>query len=111
MLSAIVAAVKPTGTEIVVGPSNGNATVTIPSHAVEVTPGVFYLGSTVYRGERIQGYAFIDYRKLPSKPGTICGNEICDGTETTESCPADCEAPPLPPAPNGEGTGPPSVPF
>ena len=40
-----------------------------------------------------------------------CGNEICDGVETTETCPADCEAPPLPPAPNEEGSGPPSMPF
>ena len=90
MLSTIVVAVKPAATEVVVGPSNNKATVTIPSRAVEVTPGVFYLGSAVHNGETVQGFAFVDYRESPVKPGTRCGNGVCDPGETAKKCPADC---------------------
>jgi len=38
-------------------------TVVVPPHAVELAPGVFDLGTTVYKGKQVQGYMFIDYKK------------------------------------------------
>ena len=38
-------------------------TVAIPSHAVELAPGVFSLGTAVINGQLVEGLAFIDYAK------------------------------------------------
>ena len=65
-------------------------TVTIPSTAVEVASGVFYLGTSVDNGRLVEGYAFIDYKKRFGKPGTECGNGICEPGENINKCPADC---------------------
>ncbi len=69
--------------------SRGQATVIIPSQAVEVSPGVFSLGTTLdYDGRLVEGYAFIDYQKGFGKP-TGCNNDgKCQGWEDV-SC-ADC---------------------
>jgi len=64
--------------------SNGHAVVSIPSKAVEVSPGVFYLGAAVDNGKRVEGYAVF------VKPGTICGNGICESGENANKCPEDC---------------------
>ncbi len=43
---------------------------------------------------------------------TACGNGECGAGETVDSCPADCEAPPMPAEQaTGENEGPPSLPF
>lgn len=65
-------------------------TVSIPAHAVEVAPGVFYLGTAVDNGRLVEGYAFIDYKKGYGKPGTECGNGVCEPGENANKCPADC---------------------
>lgn len=45
-------------------------TVTIPPHAVELAPGVFDLGTARVKGEVVQGFMFIDFRKgYHHKPG------------------------------------------
>lgn len=67
-------------------------TVTIPSEAVQVAPNVFYLGTSTEKGKKIQGYAFIDYKKGYGKPGTTCGNGVCETGENAKKCPADCSA-------------------
>ncbi len=65
-------------------------TVIIPAKAVEVAPNIFYLGTALDNGRVVEGYAFIDYKKGFGKPGTECGNGICEKGENAKKCPADC---------------------
>ncbi len=53
--------------------SHGHARVTIPVDAVEVSPGVFSLGSAIVNGEQVEGYAFVHYKDRLSRNG---GNAI-----------------------------------
>ncbi|MBT4869994.1 MAG: matrixin family metalloprotease [Candidatus Diapherotrites archaeon] len=87
--SIIVIAAKPNPVTVDVVPSNGHATVTIPSRAIEVTPGVFYLGTTIHNGELVEGYAFV-HKKNNAKPETTCGNGVCERGENAKKCSADC---------------------
>lgn len=60
----------------------------LPSHAVEIAPGVFYLGKAIDKGRVVEGYAIVDYKKGHGKP-TGCNNDgKCQGWENS-SC-ADC---------------------
>ncbi len=92
LFSVFVLAGRPDSTpsETITAGTKGNATVTIPAHAVELAPGVFYLGTANANGKLVEGYAFVDYKKNPVKPGTVCGNGVCDPGETVKKCPADC---------------------
>ena len=65
-------------------------TVTVPSHAIELAPGLFYLGSVDQNGKKVEGYAKVHYKKDNAKPGTECGNGICEPGENARKCPADC---------------------
>ncbi len=88
----VVVAAKP-GPRLAVNviPSKGRATVTIPSQAAEIAPGVFSLGVAVdHDGREVQGYAFVDYKKGFGKPGVDCGNGVCEPGENARKCPADC---------------------
>ena len=82
--------------DILVGPSGGHAVVSIPFHAVELAPGVFDLGQRFdfQSGKYVQGYAFAlrgeDNRKFPAKPGTVCGNGVCEAGENAKKCAVDC---------------------
>ncbi len=60
------------------------ASFTMPEHAVEVAPGVFYLGKAIDKGRIVEGYAMF------AKPGTECGNGVCESGENAKKCPADC---------------------
>jgi hypothetical protein len=73
-----------------VGPSRGHATVVIPERAVQVSPDLFYLGTSVDGGRKVEGYAFIHRRDNHAKPGTECGNNICEPGENKNKCPQDC---------------------
>jgi len=73
-----------------VAPSDGRAIVAIPASAVEVSDGVFDLGFALDNGQRVQGFAFVDYRKNFGKPGTVCGNDICEQSENANNCAQDC---------------------
>lgn len=88
----VVLAAKPDSTPHKANPSGGHPTVVIPAHAVEVAPGVFSLGRAIDKGRVVEGYAFIDYKKGfgKGKPGTDCGNGICEPGENARKCPADC---------------------
>jgi len=90
--AGLVLAAKPDlSTQLVaVNPSGGHATVSIPAHAIEVTPGVFRLGIAVNKGRFVEGYAFVDYKEAHAKPGTECGNGICEPGENVNKCPQDC---------------------
>ncbi|UCG95681.1 MAG: matrixin family metalloprotease [archaeon] len=65
-------------------------TVALPARAVEVAPNVFYLGLAFDKGTLVEGYAFVDYRERFVKPGTECGNGICEPGENPRKCPQDC---------------------
>jgi len=65
-------------------------TVLIPEHAAEVAPGVFSLGSVRVNGRTVDGYAFVHYKKNFAKPGTVCGNNMCEPSENKNNCPVDC---------------------
>ncbi len=56
----------------------------LPAKAIEVAPGVFYLGKAIDKGRIVEGYAMF------VKPGTECGNGICESGENARKCPADC---------------------
>jgi len=56
----------------------------LPDKAVEVSPGVFYLGKSLDKGRVVEGYAMF------VKPGTVCGNGICEPGENARKCPEDC---------------------
>ncbi|MEM3113041.1 MAG: matrixin family metalloprotease [Candidatus Pacearchaeota archaeon] len=77
-----VLAEKPNFTNAGVVPSNNYASVKIPENAVEVSPGVFYVGSVVDNGDIIEGYAFIHYKdkKGNAKP------PWAGGGDATTSC-------------------------
>ena len=66
-------------------------TVVIPQTAIEITPSIFYLGTAIENGKVVEGYAFIDYKKGFGKPGSECGNGICEPGENPKKCPEDCE--------------------
>ena len=78
---SVVLAAKPNSTERT-NPSS--RTISIPTHAVEVAPGIFYLGTAMDNGRVVQGYAMF------AKPGTECGNGICEPGENARKCPEDC---------------------
>jgi len=76
--SVFVLAVKPDFSTAEVVPSNGNAVVSIPENAVEVSPGVFDLGVGSDVDDRlIQGYAFVHYKndKGSAKPEGVGGGK------------------------------------
>lgn len=104
MLSTFAIAVKSNQFEnskvqvVDLNPLHGHVTVKIPTNAVQIAPGVFDLGRSVRNGKIVQGLAFVDYGKTKgfAKPGTECGNGVCEQGENAKKCPADCA--------NGGGT-------
>lgn len=85
--SILVLAAKPDFVPVDVGPSGGKATVVIPEHAVEVSPGVFSLGTAVYDGKVVEGYMIVD-KANPAKPSGCNNDGKCQGWEDA-SC-GDC---------------------
>lgn len=78
----LVLAGKPdlTSTNANVAPSHGYAKVSIPANAIEVSPGVFSLGSAIVDGEQVEGYAFVHYRDgLSRKSGNAIAGSSCYG--------------------------------
>jgi hypothetical protein len=63
LVSTFVLAVRPN-----VMPDKAKNPVVIPAHAVEVVPGVFYLGKAIDKGRVVEGYAFVKYKKGFGKP-------------------------------------------
>ncbi|NQU77547.1 matrixin family metalloprotease [Candidatus Falkowbacteria bacterium] len=77
----VPATVKPSG-----------RTVIIPQNAIQVAPHVFSLGTSVdpQTGKLVEGYAVFKYKDAPGKPGTSCGNGVCEPGENANKCPSDC---------------------
>ncbi len=63
-----------------------------PDFVLQVAPNVFYLGTSfdVDSGKLVQGYAIMHGKKKFVKPGTICGDGICQPGENINKCPEDC---------------------
>ena len=81
-------------------PNSHRTKFSIPRHAVEVAPGLFYLGTALHKGRIIEGYAIL----MKSKDKFVksdCGNGVCEPGENTKKCPIDCGDTPDPePDPN-----------
>jgi hypothetical protein len=60
----------------------------IPSHAVEVSPGVFFLGTELKDGKLLEGYAYVDYQEGFGKPTGCNYDGKCQGWE--DSTCGDC---------------------
>ena len=76
-------------------PNSHRAKFSIPYHAVEVAPGLFYLGTAKHKGRIIEGYAIL----MKSRDNFVkpdCGNGVCDPGENTNKCPSDCGGTPDP---------------
>jgi len=71
--------------------------VKIPSHAVEIAPGVFSLGTAVHNGKLVEGFAIVDYKRTFGKPGGCNDDGTCQGWEDA-SCPDCAGEARLPPA-------------
>ncbi len=70
-------------------PDKAKNPVVIPAHAVEVAPGVFYLGKAFDKGRIVEGYAFVLKDKKGFGKPTGCKDDgVCQGWEDL-SC-ADC---------------------
>ncbi len=71
-------------------PSKGRGKLVIPSHAVEIAPRIFRLGTAMDKGRVVEGYAIVTHGKGRfAKPG--CDNDgICEPGEK-KNC-ADCES-------------------
>ncbi len=90
-LIVLVTAVKPN--LVPATNTKGNVLVIIPENAVQLAPNVFSFGQTIDReGRIVEGRAIIHYKnKEPkAKPGTECGNGICEPGENANKCSADC---------------------
>jgi len=62
--------------------SGGRKGLSLPAHAQEIEPGVYYLGRVKdYMGRDIDGVAFVHSRKLAAKPGGAGG-----GHTTSDPC-------------------------
>lgn len=74
-------------------PSNSHV-INIPENAIEVSPGVFDIGTSIdEKGRVVQGYAFLlkeNWYRENAKPGTECGNGICEAGENAKKCAIDC---------------------
>ena len=90
ILIVVFALAKPDTTLVPAANNKANIQLMIPAHAVEVAPNVFSLGSsTDIDGRAVEGFMFID-KKREAKPGTSCGNGICEAGENANKCPVDC---------------------
>ena len=66
-------------------PGQGGPPVSLPDQAVEVAPGVFYLGTALEKGRVVEGFAFLRYGKGFGKPSGCNDDGACQGWED-----ADC---------------------
>ena len=92
MAVSLVLASTAGGTKASPQSSKAQARVAIPSSAKQVAPGVYYLGEATDKGKVVEGYAFVKYQRKEGrgKPGTECGNGICEPGENARKCPDDC---------------------
>ncbi len=90
LLILVFALAKPDTSLVPATNNKADIQLTIPTRAVEVAPNVFSLGSSQdIDGRAIEGFMFID-KKREAKPGTSCGNAICEAGENANKCPTDC---------------------
>lgn len=84
LIGIITAILVVAGIAIAQGIPRNPATV-VPSGETVVVPDQATDNSPV-----LEKVLFIHYRKGFGKPGTTCGNGICEPSENAKNCPADC---------------------
>jgi hypothetical protein len=78
------------GDSMAASKAKGRAKFELPANAVPVGPDVYYLGKAKDKGREVEGYAIIKRKEKPAKPGTACGNGVCEPGENARKCPEDC---------------------
>lgn len=58
------------GASLAGGPPDPRPPVDLPEQAVEVAPGLYYLGTEVHKDKLVEGYAFVHYRAESAKPAS-----------------------------------------
>ncbi|MBC7236602.1 MAG: matrixin family metalloprotease [Chloroflexi bacterium] len=71
-------------------PNVGRRPPLILPEQAQVAPGVYYLGAVEHEGRIVEGYALVRYQGGAAKPGTQCGNGVCEPGENANKCPQDC---------------------
>ncbi len=73
--------------------AGGQQTISLPTNAVEVEPDVFYIGSAVYNGRVVDGYAYVhranvptDHRRDAAKPPWAGGGGGGDDSLAEADC-------------------------
>jgi hypothetical protein len=91
-LASVFVFAMPNTNRVVATNNNAGVAVIIPEHAVQVADHVFSLGEAVdpQTGELVEGYMIITDKRKNAKPGTECGNGICEAGENAKKCSADC---------------------
>ena len=83
-LGLVIAISVPDFGDQVVDESHNGVVVTIPDHAMEVSPGVFFIGTTLdIDGSLLEGYAIVDYKpkKENAKPSWAGGGKKTEGDD------------------------------
>ena len=79
LVTGAVLAKKPDFQAVTVLPSGGHASVVIPSHAVEIAPNVFGLGSAQdIDGRMVEGFLFVNNKREDVKPTWAGGAKVRD---------------------------------
>ncbi len=80
------------GVVMAFNPAKEAKKVSIPANALKISPNTYYLGKAIDKksGKVVEGYAFVKYKKSFGKPGTECGNGVCEPGENARNCPVDC---------------------
>ena len=68
LILGLIAGVNAAGAAVANKQNNAPAELLgLPENAVEVSPGVFYLGESMDKGKVVEGYAFVHYAKSAAK--------------------------------------------
>lgn len=90
LITAVIVIAQPNTDRVLATNDKLGTTLIIPAHAMQVADNVFSLGTAIDKGRIVEGFMFIDKKKEHGKPGTECGNGICEPGENANKCPADC---------------------
>jgi hypothetical protein len=93
VIFSIFVIAKPNTDRVLATNNKADVSVIIPEHAIQVAENVFFLGQQVdpQSGKNVEGYLHVlKAEKNNAKPGTECGNGICEAGENAKKCAIDC---------------------